>query len=180
MKMAQLIEERPDTLTGSMSDDQILSRLWMSMCLKDTGIPIKRCVVLGSWYGVLLYVLNKYNDIHEIVAVDSEPGCVKISEKINPDIRHIVKDCNKLKYTGADCVINPSINNIEGTDWYDNIPDGTLCLFQTENVELSDNCPRNLDEMKNKYPLSKYLYTGTLPTQDQDGKIIRSMVIGYK
>lgn len=175
-----LNEERPNTFEGSMSDDQIISRLWMAKRLNDINIPIKKCAVLGSWYGILPYILNRNNNIDDIVAIDNEPGCVKVSEKLNPDMRHIVKDCNDLKYTGADCVINPSVNNIEGTKWYDNIPKGKLCLFQTENVELGKGCPKDLTEMKKKYPLSKYLYEGTLRTKDSEGKFIRSMVIGYK
>lgn len=176
----QIDEASMDTLEGSMSNDQIISRLWMSKKLKETKLPIKRCVVLGSWYGILPYVLNKYNDIDEIVAIDSDPGCVEVSKELNPTIRHIVKDCNKLKYSGADCVINPSINNIEGTDWYNNISKDTLCLFQTEDIELGENCPKDLNELNRKYPLSKYLYKGTLPSQDKDGEFTRTMVIGYK
>ncbi len=175
-----LNEERPNTFEGSVSDDQIISRLWMAKRLKDTNIPIKKCAVLGSWYGILPYILNRNNNIDDIVAIDNEPGCVKVSEKLNPNMRHVVKDCNDLKYTGADCVINPSVNNIEGTKWYDNIPKGKLCLFQTENVELGKGCPKDLNGMKNKYPLSKYLYEGTLRTKDSEGKFVRSMVIGYK
>lgn len=179
-KNLHLDEERLNTLEGSMSNDQIVSRLWMSKKLKETKLPINRCVVLGSWYGILPYVLNKYNNIDEIVAIDSEPGCVNVSQELNPTIRHIVKDCNKLKYNGADCVINPSINNIEGIDWYNNIPKGTLCLFQTEDVELGKGCPKNLQELKEKYPLREYLYEGKMRTKDSEGKFTRTMVIGYK
>lgn len=175
-----LNEASPDSFEGSMSDEQIISRLWMAKRLKDTNIPIKRCAVLGSWYGVLPYVLTRNNDIEELVAIDSEPGCVEVSQNLNPNIRHVVKDCNDLKYSGADCIINPSVNNIEGTKWYDNIPKGKLCLFQTEDIELGQDCPKNLSEMKQKYPLSKYLYEGTLRSVDRDGEFIRTMVIGYK
>jgi len=175
-----LNEASPDSFQGSMSDDQIISRLWMAKRLKNTNIPIKKCAVLGSWYGILPYVLNRNNNIEELVAIDSEPGCVEVSKELNPNIKHIVKDCNELKYTGADCVINPSVNNIEGTKWYDNIPKGKLCLFQTEDIENSEGCPKTLDEMKKKFPLTKYLYQGTLNTTDKDGDFTRSMVIGYK
>ena len=45
---------------------------------------------------------------------------------------------------------------------------------------LLNGCPSDLDSMKEKYPLSKYLYSGTMPSKDSDGKFTRSMVIGYK
>ena len=175
-----LNEASPDSFEGSMSDEQIISRLWMAKRLKDTNIPIKHCAVLGSWYGVLPYILSRNNNIEKIIAIDNEPGCVEVSKELNPNIKHIVKDCNELKYSGADCIINPSVNNIEGTKWYDNIPKGKLCLFQTEDIELEDDCPKNLNEMKRKYPLTKYLYEGTLRSKDRDGEFTRTMVIGYK
>jgi hypothetical protein len=171
-------EASPDSFKGSISKDQLLSRLWMSEELGKVARP-RSAAVLGSWYGVLPYVLNKYNNIDRIYAIDVLDDCLNVSKKYNPDIKHIHADCNKLKYK-TDCVINPSINNITGTKWYDNIPNGTLCLFQTEDIELGDGCPHDLESMKAKYPLNKYLYEGVLTSKDDDGDFNRSMVIGYK
>lgn len=179
MRLRDLTNEAsPDTFKGSLSKDQLLSRLWMSKELSKVAQP-KSIAVLGSWYGVLPYVLNKYNDVDKIYAIDILPDCLRVSKKYNPDVIHINKDCNSLRYR-VECVVNPSINNIEGTDWYDNIPDGTLCLFQTENIELGKNCPHDLKTMCEKYPLSKYLYKNSVKSQDGDGYLVRSMVIGYK
>ena len=174
----QTNEASPDTFKGSISKDQLLSRLWMSKELEKVAQP-KSAAVLGSWYGVLPYVLKKYNNIDKIYAIDKLDDCLNVSKKINPSVKHINADCNKLKYK-TDCVINPSINNIEGDRWYKNIPEGTLCLFQTEDIELGDGCPHDLQSMKEKYPLSKYLYEGSIKSSDKDGELTRSMVIGYK
>jgi hypothetical protein len=171
-------EASPDSFRGSISKDQLLSRLWMSEKLSKVAQP-KSIAVLGSWYGVLPYVLNKYNNTDKIYAIDILDDCLNVSKKLNPNVKHINHDCNKLKYN-VDCVINPSINNIEGDKWYKNIPDGTLCLFQTEDIEVAKNCPNDLKSLKAKYPLSKYLYAGRLNSSDKDGKLTRSMVIGYK
>ena len=35
-------EASPDTFEGSLSDDQLISRLWMAKRLNDTGIPVKK------------------------------------------------------------------------------------------------------------------------------------------
>lgn len=175
-----ITEESPDSLKGSISDDQIISRLWMAKHLKETNIPIDRCVILGSWYGVLPYVLNRDLDIGEMVAVDTEEGCLEVSKKINPTVRHIHRDCNELSYKGADCVINPSVNNIKGTKWFKNIPIGCLVLLQTEDIALEKGCPSDIFGMKQKFPLREYLYEGILHSQDKDGKFKRSMVIGVK
>jgi len=172
-------EASPDNFEGSLSRDQLISRLWMSQELNKVAHP-KSAVVLGSWYGLLPYVLKKFNKIDKIYAVDILPDVLKVSKKLNPDIKHINKDCNLLKYNNVDCIINPSVNNIEGDRWYNNIPKGKLCLFQTENIEQSINCPGTLSEMKEKYPLSKYLYSESVISNDKDGKLVRSMVIGYK
>jgi hypothetical protein len=173
-------EESADTYTGSMSPDQIFSRLWMSKRLENTGKDIDNAVVLGSWYGVLPYILKRNNKIKNITAVDNIPGCIKVSKKLNPEVAHIVNDCNKVPLHNYQCVINPSINNITDDRWYNNIKPGTLCLFQTENVSVEKNCPSNLAELKHQYPLSTYLYQGVLNSSDNDGPVVRSMVIGYK
>ena len=172
-------EASPNSFRGSISKDQLLSRLWMSKALSKVATP-KSAAVLGSWYGVLPYVLKKYNAIDEIYAIDVLDDCLRVSKKINPSVHHINRDCNKVKYNNVDCIINPSVNNIEGDRWYNNIPKGKLCLFQTENIEQSINCPGTLSEMKEKYPLSKYLYSESVISNDKDGKLVRSMVIGYK
>lgn len=172
-------EASPDNFRGSISKDQLLSRLWMSEILSKVAKP-KSAAVLGSWYGVLPYVLKKYNAIDDIYAIDVLDDCLRVSKKINPSVHHINRDCNKIKYNNVDCVINPSINNIEGSGWYNNIPKGKLCLFQTEDIEVAKDCPKDLQSLKEKYPLSKYLYSGTLNSKDKDGEFTRSMVIGYK
>jgi hypothetical protein len=172
-------EASPDSLQGSMSKDQLLSRLWMANELRKVAKP-KSAAVLGSWYGILPFMLTHMNSVKNVYAIDIEPECLKVSKKFNPTVKHISKDCNKIPYDKVDCVINPSINNIEGRDWYDNIPKGKLCLFQTENIELGNNCPGTLEDMKKTYPLDKYIYTDTVKSKDKDGDVIRSMVIGYK
>ena len=173
-------ENSPESFTGSMSDDQILSRLWMSKKLADTNLPIKSCAVLGSWYGILPYILTRNNKIDTIHAVDLLKDALHVSKKLNPNTKHHCADANQLMYDNVDCVINPSINNIVGDDWYNNIPKGKLCLFQTENVAVEKGCPQNLQELIKKYPLKKYLYQGTLKSSDKDGQLLRSMTIGYK
>jgi hypothetical protein len=172
-------EASQDSLAGSVSKEQLLSRMWMASQLRKHAKP-KSAAVLGSWYGVLPNILKKYNKIDDIYAIDTLGDCLCVSKKLNPTVKHLQKDCNKVKYDNVDCVINPSINNIEGDEWYHNIPNGKLCLFQTEDIELGNGCPSDLESMKEKYPLSKYLYSGKLPSKDKDGQFTRSMVIGYK
>lgn len=172
-------EASPDTLTGSINRDQLLSRIWISKKLSEFASP-KTVAILGSWYGILPYVLHKFNNIDDIYAIDNKPKYIKISKKLNPTVKHICTDCNDIDYSDIDCIINPSINNIEGTDWYDNIPSNKLCVFQTENIEVSNDCPYDLISMKKKYPLSKYLYSKSVKCIDTDGHYTRSMVIGYK
>lgn len=173
-------EASPNTLDGSMSNDQLLSRVWMSKKLRDTNIPIKSCIVLGSWFGILPFVLNKFNNIQKIYANDKNENYIKISKKINPTIKHITGDCNHLKYKNIDCVINPSINNIVNKGWFESIPHNTLCLFQTENIEVEPSCPSNTKQMLKQYPLKNILYKGTLKSVDDTDNFVRSMVIGYK
>jgi len=173
-------EASPDTFEGSLNDDQLISRLWMAKRLNDTGIPVKKCVVLGSWYGLVPYILRKINRIPTIVAIDNDQKYLDKSMKLNPHIEHICSNVDDIEYSDYQCIVNPSINNITGDKWYINIPEGKLCLFQTEDIEVEKHCPSNLQGLKTKFPLSKYLYEGTLSCKDKDGPYTRSMIIGYK
>lgn len=173
-------EASPNNFNGSISNEQLLSRVWMSRKLRETNIPINNCIVLGSWYGILPFVLKKLNNIKKIYANDIDSKCIETSKKINPAIKHIIGDCNQLKYKNIDCVINPSVNNIVDEGWFESIPKKTLCLLQTEDIEVEHGCPSNNKEMLNQYPLSKVLYRGKLNTTDDVENFTRYMIIGIK
>lgn len=173
-------EASPNNYLGSVSNEQLLSRVWMSRKLRDTNITIKNCIVLGSWYGILPFVLNRLNNIPKIYANDIDSKCIETSKKINPTIKHIIGDCNQLKYKNIDCVINPSVNNIIDKGWFESIPKGTLCLLQTEDIEVEHGCPSNNNEMMKQYPLSKILYKGKLNSTDDVEDFTRYMIIGIK
>jgi len=172
-------EASPNTFEGSISRDMLKSRIWISDKLKETKIPIKNCVVLGSWYGILPYVLKKYNHIENIYANDINEEYIKISEKLNPNIRHIKGDCNRLKYNNIDCVINPSANDIVNNGWFERIPKHTTCLLHIGNG-ITKGCPRDLNELKRMYPLDEVYFEGKLNSIDNEGKFVRHMIIGKK
>jgi hypothetical protein len=174
-----LREESPDTLEGSLCDEQIMSRLWMAKKLKEVSGPIKSCIVLGSWYGLLPYILARNNKIKTIFAIDNNPECIEISKRFNPEVKHFCRDCNDV-YLGTDCIINPSINNISDRHWFKQLDKDKLCLLQTESIAVSDGCPDDLKSLKKMYPLRKVLYEGILECSDTDGTFVRSMVIGRK
>jgi hypothetical protein len=174
-------EASPNNFVGSVSPEQLRSRVWISDCLKHIDRPINNCIVLGSWYGILPYVLKKYNKIPKIIANDIDKHCIEISKKLNPTIKHIHGDCNQLHYKKPiDCVINPSVNNIVDRGWFERIPKGTLCLLQTENIETEKGCPSNLNEMLTIYPLNSIMAKKQLNCKDTNEKFIRSLVIGIK
>lgn len=178
-KPTPLSEESEDTLQGSLNDEQIISRLWMAKRLKEVAGPIKSCTVLGSWYGLLPYILHRNNKIKTIFAIDKDPHYIEMSKKYNPNIKHFCRDCNDV-YLGTDCIINPSINNIPNRNWFEQLEKDKLCLLQTESIAVSDGCPDDLQSMKKMYPLRKVLYEGILECNDKDGTFVRSMIIGRK
>jgi hypothetical protein len=173
-------EASPNNFSGSVSPEQLRSRVWISDCLRHIDRDINSCIVLGSWYGILPYVLKKYNKIPRIIANDIDKHCIEVSKKLNPTIKHIHGDCNQLHYKKPiDCVINPSVNNIVDRGWFECIPKGTLCLLQTENIETEKGCPSNLSELQSKYPLNKVLLKDTLKCGDNE-QFKRSLIIGTK
>jgi hypothetical protein len=94
------------------------------------------------------------------------------------------KDANDLDYRqlGADgLVINFSTTNIEGSDWFDHIPKGTMVVLKgRNNDEGAVNKFTNLDEFRTKYPLTKTLYSGSLNLQDRTTDYDCYLVIGIK
>ena len=77
-----------------------------------------------------------------------------------------------------DLVINTSCEHMDNT-WYENLPAGTLVVLHQNDYfsnEQHVNCMKDVEDTKQKYPMSEILYEGTLDTHLYN----RFMLIGRK
>jgi hypothetical protein len=98
------------------------------------------------------------------------------------NVDYMNQDANKLDYRQVDSnsvVVNNSLTDMAGTDWFTNIPNDTLVVMQAR-----DNVDRNpfysTQDILKKFPLNTVLYQGELDLQDPETKYTRYMVIGRK
>ena len=155
-------------------------------------------VILGSWIGAMVEPLHKTFNIERIYGIDTDAIAIEKSEKLNQKfvqdkwkykgVVHNVDllECDNMQFETSGELINCKPNWIINTScehmstlWYDTVDNDQLIIMQTNNSEEFDghiNPCYTLDEMQEKYPLSKTLFVGALETP----AYTRYMQIGYK
>ena len=156
--MMRVDEFSPKTLSGSFTEDLIISKLWLIKEIEQIHNKFNTIYILGSWYGnISILLINKYIKFKKIINVDIDQQALTtgqmLAKKLGIDklIEPIVKDANTLDYQQAippSLVINTSCNDMENDGWFDNIPTGILVALQTRDGTLDE------------YKFSKVLYTG--------------------
>jgi hypothetical protein len=76
-------------------------------------------------------------------------------------------------------VVNTSLIDIKGIDWFENIPKGTLVIMQARDQVDNEQFAAPAD-IEQKFPLSQVLYSGSLDLEDPETDYTRFMVIGIK
>ena len=109
--------------------------------------------------------------------------CRRMHDHIGAEnIECMLKDANDLDYRqlgNAGVVINCSLTDMDGIDWFEHIPDGTLVAMQARDHDPGYQF-RSPSDILDKFPLDQVYYTGTLALQDPETKYNRFMVIGRK
>jgi hypothetical protein len=184
----QVNESSGYSLQGSFTHDLTTSKVWLIQELSKIAPQVGTVYILGSWFGNLsLYMhllsLLKYKTI---INVETDQDMLNQSAKmlkvINANnIEHMYKDANTLDYRqlGSDgVVINCSLTDMDGSDWYKNIPAGCLVALQARDHD-SGHQFHSVNDIIKKFPL-EVLYQGSLDLQDPETKYTRFMVIGTK
>lgn len=191
---------RRDYPTDAFSLGQLASKAWLLSKLSTVN-PQKRPVtacMLGCWIGALVPMLLRDHTLERIYGLDIDPHTIQLAEEFN---RQYVEDNWKFKGVVADvCTLNT--NNMEfitsgeliqvkpdwvintscehmGTDWFETADSDQLIIMQTNDTKEFDghiNVCYNAEEMQERYPLSRTLYSGTLKTP----AYTRLMQLGYK
>lgn len=188
-ELYQLEESSGHSLQGSFTRDLTTSKVWLMKELAKINPSISTAYILGSWFGNLaLYMtLDPIIQVKKIINVETNRTMLDQSERMLDhvgarNVEPMLKDANTLDYRqlGADgVVINCSLTDMDGTDWFQNIPDGTLVVMQAR--DQVDRKPfYSTDDILKKFPLGQVLYQGSLKLKDPETSYNRFMVIGRK
>jgi len=184
-----LDESSGSSLDGSFTRDLVFSKFWLMRELAQIQPHVSTMYVLGSWYGNLALYLNRYPQVQvdRIINVETDQERLSTSARIldqagADNVDHMPKDANELDYRqlGRDgAVVNASLIDIKGTDWFKNIPEGTLVVMQARDQVDNDQFA-GPEDIEQKFPLDQVLYSGSLDLEDPETEYTRFMIIGIK
>ena len=177
------------SLQGSFTRDLTTSKVWLMRELARINPSISTVYILGSWFGNLaLYMtLDPMLQVKKIINVETDQSMLDQSNRILDrvgarNVEYMNKDANTLDYRqlGRDgVVINCSLTDMDGTDWFQNIPNGTLVVMQARD-QVESKPFYSTDDILEKFPLDQVLYQGSLKLKDPETAYNRYMVIGRK
>jgi hypothetical protein len=190
MRIQDLINESSgSSLAGSFTRDLTTSKVWLLTELAKIAPQLSTMYVLGSWYGNLaLYnTLQPMIGVDRIINVDIDPERLAQSQRMLDsvganNVEHMLKDANELDYRQVGrggAVINVSLTNIAKDQWFENIPPGTMVVMQARDQDPGEQY-HSVQDIVDRFPLSRILYQGTMQLQDPETKYHRYMVIGIK
>lgn len=179
----------------SFSHGQVLSKIWLCEQL-ESHVPVNtRAAILGSWYSVLAFMmLTRRSDLYQSISgIDRDHLATDIADKIcnawafgdGAKVTNITNDASEYDYTEFNLIINCSVEHMP-SDWFNNIPEGTIICIQSSNVTdvtypwYVTNPNKTIDILKKKYPLSHILFSGEKEFNYDDWGYKRFMLIGYK
>jgi len=189
LELYSLDESSGYSLQGSFTHDLTKSKVWLLSELAKIQSDFSTVYVLGSWFGNLaLYMtLDPVVRAKKIINVDVKPEWLAQSQRMldhvgADNVEHMLRDANLLDYrqlgsNGA--VINTGLTDIDGREWFDRIPSGTMVVMQARD-QNSGNQFSSADDILEKFPLSQVSYSGSLQLQDPETPYRRFMVIGTK
>lgn len=188
-ELYNLDESSGYSFQGSFTPDLVFSKLWLMRELNNIAPQLSVVYVLGSWYGNLALLMSRYQQpqVNKIINVETDKNFLQDSRQILNragvnNAEYILKDANQLDYGQLDqqgAVINTSLTDMPGTDWFDHIPTGTLVAMQARDHDPGQKFSSAQDIQK-KFPLSQVLYSGSLGLKDPETDYTRFMVIGIK
>ena len=182
----------------AFSSAQIQSKIWLVDRLERTleeHRPIEdgyRIWILAGWYALANFLIRTRNKIPvlEVRSFDQDPTCEPIADAINNlwvyrawEFKAQTVDINLLEYKPKpDVVINSSVEHMTSSQWYTNIPTGTMVCLQASGMLDEDhvNSMSSIKDLMLKYPMSEQLYEGVKRFEFEDKAFNRVMIIGIK
>lgn len=141
------------TTHESFSHSLVRSKLWLceqlEQVLDNESIKNPAVNILASWDSLLAFMmLTRRPKFYGVVnAYDVDSDAIENANKLcdhwifeYPKVYNHTKDINTLDFssTGNESIfINCSVDQLDGTEWYDSIPDNRLVCLQTTDLPLS-------------------------------------------
>ena len=184
--------------SDAFASSQILSKLWLAETLEKVLEQIDfseelKILNLGGWYGITHFILKIRTKLKIKIYrnIDLDEKACDIADSINETwvwqnwkFKSIVDDVNIFKYNREDfnVIINTIVEHIESTQWFDNIPEKSLVVLQSNNMPHDDHVHNHstLEELVDHFPLTELLYHGQKLFQYEDENFMRFMIIGIK
>jgi SAM-dependent methyltransferase len=186
---SNLDESSGYSLAGSFTRDLIASKVWLLTELARIAPQVGTIYVLGSWYGNLgvLLALDPIIKYKQLINVETNLKMLDASQSIldrvgAKNVKYMFKDANDLNYQqlGKDgVVINTSLTDMDGQEWFDHIPAGTLVVMQSRDHDPG-NAAHSTQDIIDRFPLSEIVYDGELKLHDPETEYTRYMVIGIR
>lgn len=185
-----LNEFSPDTPAGSRTRDLNVSKLWLCRELQRLGQDqFDSVYILGSWYGSMsMFLVNKHIVFDHCYCIDWDHEKTEYTAhvlkrmKLNNHVHAIRQDANTIEYKGDRIlVINTSTNDIQGRDWLERIPSGSLLALQGRDHQAEPNGIESLPKFDRAYQMSETLLLDYIVLEGVEGDIYtRFMKIGIK
>ena len=179
--------------SDAFSAGQIESKVWAAEELERVAahIHILKINILGGWYGLLHFILKVRGrqQIEWCRSYDLDPSACSVANVINNTwemkewaFKSYPQDVNLIPYSNANCIINTSTEHFTSNEWFNNIEEGVLCVFQGNNLVIDDHVqrPESLDHFKKMFPLSVILFEGEKSFDFKEDSYTRYMIIGHK
>ncbi len=179
--------------SDAFSTGQIESKIWAAEELEKVSAHtnILRISMLGGWYGLFHFILKVRGrqQVEWCRSYDLDASACSVANAVKNTWSHEwqfrarPKDANELQFgDGTNLIVNTSTEHFDNNEWFDNIPNGMLCLLQGNDLELEDhvNRPKNLEDFKSKFPLTTFLFEGTKYFNFSTNPYTRYMIIGHK
>jgi len=192
-------------LTDALTWGQLKSKRWLISTLEDLDIELGSIFLCAGWYAVLSAMMFESKlKFDKIRSFDIDESCAIIADTVNRkyvldewkfkastlDIHEIQYPTTYItkKFSGEEqtltdyptTIINTSCEHIINfSRWFHKIPNGTLCIFQSNNyfeIEEHVNCSKSLNDFAKITPMEDVLYEGELELS----KYTRYMKIGRK
>lgn len=161
-------EATPDlqkSFLDALSKGQILSKLKVLEILSESKQSYANAIIIGSWTGLLPYMLNMEGLVQSADGVEISPIWAKISERVNRDWKWtstVADACQEQFWIGKkpQIVINTSTEHMS-YKWLDYVEKGTHVLIQSTNYVIDEHVNRadSLDELIRSTKLSQIIST---------------------
>lgn len=171
------------------------SKIWLVERLEQVihrhDLDFSDTHVLGSWLGLLGMIMYSrgfpFKHLHNYDLSERSLDRSKLfldPLRVTGRLTQTQQDVNLLTYSNDNILVcNTSVDNIEGSEWFDRIPSGALVALQTRsgnNVNDEVNVCNSLREFEEQFPLEHTLYAGSKFFSYPEFSYHRYMLIGIK